>query len=366
MIWSPTFLTFAERIIRPAQHFLDTTLDSISTDWGPLITFALLPFLLFAVIIVHELGHLVCGLCVGFRLMSIHFGPLRISPPFRVSVKFEPKTGASGWVRMIPGESTNLRSRAVVFILGGPGANLLAGFFILFLKLGGPVASVFASLSILVGAANLVPFRRLALISDGKRMLMLLKNAEQGERWLAILQLAAELGSGIEPENLSPDFIAKATAVRDESPDTAAGYAFAYTAAWYKDAPDKAAQFLETCLEYSQFSPPVMREALRCSAAVFQGRKRNRIDLAEQWLLEIPTKTLYPGLRLQAESAVLEAQGNIEGALKKLDEVETALMTIHDSHQRSVSLRSLQRWKRALVEKQASAVAQESQSHRSG
>jgi hypothetical protein len=361
MIWSPTFLTFAERIIRPAQHFLDTTLDSISTDWGPLITFALLPFLLFAVIIVHELGHLVCGLCVGFRLMSIHFGPLRISPPFRVSVKFEPKTGASGWVRMIPGKSTNLRSRAVVYILGGPVANLLAGFFILFLKFGGPVASVFPTLSILIGAANLVPFRHLALISDGKRLLMLLKNAEQGERWLAILQLAGELRSGIEPENLSPDFIAKAIAVKDESPDTAAGYVFAYTAAWYKDAPDKAAQFLETCLEYSQFCAPVMREALRCSAAIFQGRKRNRVDLAEQWLLEIPEKTLFPGLRLQAESAVLEAQGNIEGALKKLDEVETALVTIHDSYSRSVSLRSLQRWRRELVEKQASSAAQESQ-----
>jgi|SRR5579864_1575712 len=106
-------------------------------------------------------------------------------------------------------------------------------------------------------------------------------DAEQGERWLAILQLATELGSGIEPEKLSPDFIAKAIAVRDESPDNAAGCVFAYTAAWYKDATDKAAQLLETCLEYSQFSAPVMREALRSDAAVFQARKRNRIDLAE-------------------------------------------------------------------------------------
>ena len=63
---------------------------------------------------------------------------------------------------MIPDKSTNLRSRAVVFILGGPVANLLTGFFIVFLKLGGPIAPVFAALSVLVGAANLVPFRRLA------------------------------------------------------------------------------------------------------------------------------------------------------------------------------------------------------------
>lgn len=360
LIWSPSFLTFAARIVGPAQHFMDTTLDSLSPDWGGLIIAAVLPFLLFAVIVIHEIGHLVCGLCVGFRLMSIRFGPVRISPPFRVSFRLEPKTGASGLVSMIPGMSKNLRSRAMIFILGGPVANLLAGFFILFLKVGGPLASLFASLSILVGAANLVPFRRLALISDGKRMLMLLKNAGQGERLLAILQLAAELRSGIEPENLSPDFIAKAIAVKDESPDTSAGYAFAYAAAWYEDGPDKAAQLLETCLEYSQFAAPVMREALRCSAAVFQGRKRDRIDLAEQWLLEIPEKTVLPGLRLQAESAILEAQGNIEGALKKLDEVETALMAVYDSYEKPVALRSLQRWRRELLEKKPSLAVQES------
>lgn len=362
MIWSPTFLTFAERIIRPAQHFVDTTLESIASNWGPLIIPALLPFLLFAVIVVHEIGHLVCGLSVGFRLMSVRFGPVRISPPFRVSVRFEPKTGASGLVSMIPAKSKNLRARAVVFIMGGPVANLLTGFFIIFLKVGGPVASVFAALSVFIGAANLVPFRRLALISDGKRLLMLLNNAGQGERLLAILQLAAELRNGIEPENLSPDFIAKAIAIKDESPDTAAGYVLAYTAAWYQDAPDRAAHLLETCLEYSQFSAPVMREALRCSAAVFQGRKRKRIDLAEQWLSEIPEKTIFPGLRLQAESAILEAQGNIEGALKKLDEVQTALMAIHDSYQKSVGLRSLERWRRELLERKPSAAVQESKS----
>jgi hypothetical protein len=103
-----------------------------------------------------------------------------------------------------------------------------------------------------------------------------------------------------------------------------------------------------------------MQQVLRCDAAIFQARKRNRVDLAEQWLSEIPQKTLFPGQRLRAESAILEAKGNIEGALEKLDEVETTLMTIHDSYQRTVSLRFLQRWKRELLEKQASAVTQES------
>lgn len=356
MIWFPGFLTVAERVTRPAKHFIDTTLDSISPDWGGLIIPVVLPFLIFTVIVIHEIGHLFCGLCVGFELTSVAFGPVRISPPFRISFKFEPKTGASGFVSMIPGKSENLRSRAMIFVLGGPIANVVSGVVILFLELGGTLSECFAALSIAIGLGNLIPFGRLGLISDGKRMSMLLKNAGQGERWLAILQLASGLQSGVEPENLSPDFIAKATAVKDESPDTAIGYGFAYLAAWYQEKTEQAAQSLETCLEYSQFSAPIMKEALKCDAAVFQARKRKQIDLAEQWLSEIPEKTIRPGLRLRVEAAILEAQGNIEEALKKLDEVETALMTVHDGYQKPISLHFVRRWKLELLEKRASGA----------
>jgi hypothetical protein len=355
MIWSPGFLDFAGQALRPAQTFLDTTIDSaFSGQWVGLFIVALMPVSLFAVIVVHEIGHLVFGWCAGFRLIMIRFGPVRISSTFRFSIKNEPKTGASGTVNMIPVRSANLRSRAILFVLGGPFANVLTGIVILFLKPGGP-AVVFAVLSIIIGLANLIPFRRLATISDGKRIWMLLQNKEQGERWLSILQLAAELQSGVDPENLSPDFLAKVTAVKDESPDTAVGYVFAYSAAWYGNNLDETAQLLETCLEYAQFSSPAMREVLKSSAAVFQARKKKRSDLAEGWLSEIPEKTTVPKLRLYGESAILEARGDLEGAVKKLDEIETSFLAIRDPKQRVVSQRSLQRWKRELLEKRVSA-----------
>ncbi|HXO37801.1 MAG TPA: M50 family metallopeptidase [Candidatus Acidoferrum sp.] len=355
MIWSPAFLAFAEQILRPARKFLDTTIDSaFSGQWGGLVIAALLPFSLVGVIVIHEIGHLICGLSAGFRLIYIRFGPVRISPPFRVSFKIEPRTGALGAVNMIPVRSENLRSRAIFFVLGGPLANVLAGAIVLFLKPVGP-AAVFAVLSVVIGIGNLVPFRRLATFSDGKRGLMLLRNKGQGERWLSILQLADEVQSGVDPENLSPDFLAKVKAVKDESPDTVVGYALAYSAAWYGNDVDETAQLLETCLEYAQFSSPAMREVLKSSAAVFQGRKKKRIDLAEGWLSEIPEKTTIPKLRLYGESAILEAQGDLEGAVKKLDEIETTFLAIPDTQQRAVSQRSLQRWRRELLEKRPSA-----------
>ncbi|HEY2392184.1 MAG TPA: M50 family metallopeptidase [Candidatus Angelobacter sp.] len=350
MIWSPSFLAIAEKVLGPAQKFLDATIDSaFSGQWGGLAIAALLPFSLFAIIVIHEIGHLICGLSVGFRLIYIRFGPLRISPPLHFAFKREPKTGASGAAHMIPVKSENLRSRAILFVLGGPLANLLTAVIIFFLKLDGPVV-IFAVLSIVIGIGNLVPFRRLTTTSDGKRILMLLRNKEQGERWLSILQLVAELRSGVDPENLSPDFLAKATAVKDESPDTVAAYIFAYSSAWYGNNVDETAQLLETCLEYAQFSPPAMREVLKSSAAVFQARKKKHGDLAEGWLSELPEKTITPNLRLYGEAAIREAQGDLEGAVKKLDEIETTLLAIRDTQQRAVSQRSLKRWRRELLE----------------
>jgi hypothetical protein len=349
MIWSPSFLTFAEKALRSANNFLDKAINLIlSEGWRAVASVSLLPLFLFSVIVIHEVGHLVLGFLVGFRLIAIRFGPIHISLPFRISFKFEKKTGRSGFANMIPVRSDRLRSRAIVFIAGGPLANLMVGAIILSLGFGRPLAAAFAALSIVVGLANLIPFRRSALVSDGKRLLTLFHKREQGERFLAILQLAAELQSGVEPEALSPDFLAKAKAGKNESPDTVMAYALAYTAAWYQNNDDATAQLLETCLEYSQFTPPSMREALKCDAAIFQARKRKRIDLAEQWLSEIPEKAHIPGLRLRAESAILEARGDLEGALKKLDEVETTIIATHDRYQRPLSLRLLQRWRSEL------------------
>jgi hypothetical protein len=351
LIWSPGFLAFAMQALRPVQTFLDTTIDSaFSGQWGGLIIAVLLPFSLFAVIVVHEIGHLIFGWCAGFQLILIRFGPVRINSTFRFSIKKEPETGASGAVHMIPGRSANLRSRAILVFLGGSFANVLTGTVILLLKTSGP-AVVFAVLSIIIGLTNLVPFRRLATLSDGKRIWMLLQNKGQGERMMAIMQLAAELQSGVDPENLSPDFLAKARAVKDESPDTVGGHVFAYSSAWYAGTVDEAAQLLEICLEYAQFSGPAMCEALKSDAAVFQARKRQRIDLAEAWLSEISEKPLLPTLRLRVEAAILEAQEDITGALKKLEEIEAVILTIRDTYQRPILQRSLQRWKNELIEK---------------
>src|SRR5262245_12849383 len=100
---------------------------------------------------------------------------------------------------------------------------------------------------------------------------------------------------------------------------------------------------------------PVLREALMSDAAVFQARRRERADLAERWLADIPVTTQSPWLRTRAEAAILEAKGEVDGALGKLAEVEAAIATVPNKCQRDILLQLLQRWQSELCRRCAGA-----------
>jgi hypothetical protein len=205
----------------------------------------------------------------------------------------------------------------------------------------------FIAVSIANGVNDLFPFESRLGVSDGRRIWMLLRQSECGERWLALLHLGGELNDGVLPESLSADFLAKAIAVRDDSADTVKAYAIAFLTAFHQHKDTEAAQRLETCLAYSGHATPFVRAALMSDAAVFQARRRRSPDFAAQWLAEIPM-TAPTWLRSRCEAAILEAKGDVAGALGKLAEVETAILGASKNAQRDALLRLLQRWKSEL------------------
>src|SRR5262249_30541732 len=156
---------------------------------------------------------------------------------FRVSLsremKGQPGGWSSGWVQLVPTRAQNLRLRALAMILAGPGANLLPAAILLLLPYPKGFASVlFIFFSALTRLVHLIPMQGRLLLCDGSRILMLLQSREKGERWLALLKLLGELAQGVPPESLSADFLAKAVAIRDKSPDTATAHSIAYSTAW--------------------------------------------------------------------------------------------------------------------------------------
>jgi len=300
--------------------------------------------------IVHESGHAVIGVLAGFHFNSLRVGRLQLDRPFRISLYRGRGTGAAGWVSLFPVKHDKLVLRATLMVLAGPFANLAsAGLLIALPYSKGMFSAWFICISLLFGVMNLVPFRRRAVTSDGGRVRMLLQNRASGERWLAMLKLLDEIRQGVPQENLSPDFLAKAIAIQDNSPDTFTAYAIAYSAAFWQHKDNEAGQALETCLRFSGLVSPTQRHAIMIDATVFQARRRKRIDLAEQWLADVPQKTEYPWYRLRGEAAILEAKGNNSGALAKLDEVIKLVQATPNQAMREISLRGVSRWKAELL-----------------
>jgi hypothetical protein len=250
---------------------------------------------------------------------------------------------------MIPVKTNALALRMAAMILAGPAANVLTGLTVLLLPFSmGPLSAMFILNSLFIGSLNLLPLQKGAEITDGKRVLRLFRCREVGERFVALAKLNAEVKDGVPPEELSPDHLAKAIAIKDNSPETVIAYAFAYSAASSRRDDVKAAEYLETSLKYSSYAPRQVQQALMSDAAKFQAKRRKRLDLAEEWLAAMPGKTDIPWLCASVEAAICEAKGDIEDALKQLEAIEKVVLAAPDQEHRERAHRSLLRWKSEL------------------
>ena len=346
MFWHPPFVRSGARWI------LGVTGAMAPLHWTGATVLLYVFFLLaptFTAVGIHELSHALVGVLVGFRFNSLRVGRLQFDRPFRITLYRGRGTGSGGWASLFPVKQDKLILRAIAMLLAGPLSNLASICVLALLPHSkGMFSALFIYISAILGLMNLVPFRGRAVISDGGRILMLLQNRARGERWLAMLKLLQEMRAGVPAEKMTPEFIARATAVEDKSPDTVVAFALAYATAFWQRKDDEAAQALETCLRHSGLAAPSQRQGLMSDAAIFQAHRRKRIDLAEQWLADIPQKTEFPWLRPRGEVAILGAKGDIAGALKKLDEVEKLILAVPNEAMREISLRAVKRWRAEL------------------
>ena len=83
------------------------------------------PLLLwFAIVVIHELGHVLAGLCMGFRFLSVRVLSLRINSGFRFTLADNYGSEIAGLARMLPIGSRAFKTRVIVMTLGGPVALL--------------------------------------------------------------------------------------------------------------------------------------------------------------------------------------------------------------------------------------------------
>jgi hypothetical protein len=237
-------------------------------------------------------------------------------------------------------------------ILAGPMVNLMSGCFVLALPFQKSVtAGFFVAASFYLGTVNVLPFYTKAGMSDGLKILSILFRRRSHECRLALAELWDQIKAGVEHEALSPTLVEEATAVRGRSLLTVVAHSIAYVRAYYQKNDSLAADHLETCLASSGWAKPGIRYALMADAAIFQAERRHRVDLAEQWLADVPIDGTTKNYRLKAEGAILQARGDFETALLKIIECIKEAESILDERKRHRSLAKLSEWKDEVEQK---------------
>jgi hypothetical protein len=277
-------------------------------DWAGLrlvlTGFAIVLMCLLA-IAVHECGHLLAGLSLGFRCRGIRFGRFRIDQSFRVSLDRNSEDARLGETVMIPQPGKDIKLRMTLMLLAGPAANFIAGYGVLrLLQNPSLISGAFIGVSFFFAAVNLLPVAITSQLTDGERIWMLLVQPARAQRYLAILRLTDEMERSVPIESLSPSDLERATLLRDDSPDTVWAHTVAFLAAYSQHDDVKAGKLLETAFRYSGYAEPSACERLALQAAMFQATRRGRVDLAKQWLAEVPNATRFLAARSKVEAMI--------------------------------------------------------------
>ncbi len=256
------------------------------------------------VIVVHELGHLVAGRIVGFHFSSLQIGPFSLQVEHgRLGMRVRRGTPFVGYAGMQVEGVRRLRRRLLLFIVAGPGANLLSVPVTVFLvnyALPGMgrswvsiPASQFAVFSLILGLVSLLP---IGANSDGGRISMLLSSFDSARRWMTIAALDGQRLKGVRPKYWKGSWLKSASWLRDGSLDELTGKWLAYIAASDRKDVLEAASDLERCLELVSPTGPSMLDVAALEAAVFIAWFRNDALVADKWSTQVKKHKQIPRL----------------------------------------------------------------------
>jgi hypothetical protein len=158
-----------------------------------------LAVLLLASTFVHEAGHLLGGLLLGFGIESVRVGPIELRRQRGWAWAFSKADLAGGIVkaqfRTLPGPQAAWRCAG--FLIAGPLANLLVALTLAPLSSSPTLAGAFggwlAIASLFVGIVNLIPLRTRTGRSDGAKLFWLIFSRNRREQLIFAFSLKARI-----------------------------------------------------------------------------------------------------------------------------------------------------------------------------
>ena len=194
---------------------------------------------LYGAILFHELGHLLLGDIVGFRLTSFAVGPVRLfrfGGRWRVQMRYDKLFG--GHTAMVPTTAKNIRARAMVLMLGGPLASALLGAIgtICLLVIPGPTwpAALGRTVGLATGLAfgdflfNLLPLASEAQYSDGARLWQMYRRGPWCDFHCANYYMGLSQTTPLRPRDWPTPMVERAAEFAAQLPQPAGSFAMAY------------------------------------------------------------------------------------------------------------------------------------------
>ena len=168
------------------------------------ITMVYVLIAIYAQLILHEAGHLICGLISGYRFSSFRVGSLMLfKDGNRLKLKTLSIAGTGGQCLMLPPQSEDGRAPFQLYFLGGALANFITSvvlallyFFTSRASFLSPLLSALAIIGLTIGLMNAIPLRLAMLDNDGNTLRSLKKDPQAVLAFFQMMQIHGRIAAG--------------------------------------------------------------------------------------------------------------------------------------------------------------------------
>lgn len=291
-------------------------------DWGlPSFNGLLLIPALYAAITIHEVGHLLAAVLVGFAIGTLGIGGFVVSKcSGRWRFSFDRRRALAGYFRPLTKATDFDVRRFALMVAGGPVASILlsAACIALWTRVGDGRWSwlgTFVWVAFFLVVMSLVPFSTGLTRSDGARLLQLLRDADAPRRWMALIALQTEEANGVRPSRWDPALVREILQMNESAPE----YPFCQLMAYYRcldtGSEEQALVHLESALSRSKSCGNVFRHALFLEAASASALLRKQAKQARAWR-DRAHKLSKPKLPSVCEAGIAMCEGRYEEAVR--------------------------------------------------
>ena len=254
------------------------------------IMLALLFLTGFLHIVIHEAGHLVCGLLSGYSFSSFRVGSfMLLNEDGKLVIKRLKIAGTGGQCLMVPPEMVNGTFPVALYNLGGPISNLIVSLVFLPVLILAPQGGYFALFSFLMigvgivfGMSNGVPLRTKSVDNDGYNAVSLRKNKEAMRAFWIQMKVNEQLRHGVRTKDMPDDWfqVPSNEAMKNSMVATIGVYAASRLMDQHKF--DEAEALISHILEIETGIVAIHRNLLLCDLIYLELIGQNRSDRLDE------------------------------------------------------------------------------------